>query len=300
MQAVTRRVYGPPDVLDVVEVARPVPDEDEVLVRVRATSVNASDWEILRGKPLYGRFSGLFTPRIQILGSDIAGTVEAVGSSVTRFGPGDAVYGDIFDRCGGFAEWVCAPEGMLRSKPESMSFEQAAAIPQSGAIALQGIRDTGQLQSGQTVLINGAGGGAGTFAIQIAKGLGAHVTAVDNAEKIQLMRSLGADHVIDYAQEDFTRRSRRYDLILDLVGGHPLFDFVRTLAPTGRYLMVGGSMRLLLSVLCLGPLVSGFTRKTVRLLTIKVNQGLDVIEDQFQSGAVVPVIDRCYSLSTLR
>jgi NADPH:quinone reductase-like Zn-dependent oxidoreductase len=297
VKAVIRHVYGPPEVLEVAEVEKPAPGKGEVLVRIRATSVNASDWEILRGKPLYGRLWGFFTPRIRILGSDIAGTVESVGPSVTRFGPGDAVYGDVFDRWGGFAEWLCVPESMLRPKPESMGFEEAAAIPQSAAIALQGLRDKGQLQPGQAVLINGGGGGAGSFAIQIAKVLGADVTGVDNAEKLELMRNLGADHVIDHAEEDFTRSGQRYDLILDLVGHHSVIDFKRALAPKGRYLLVGGSMRLLFGVLFLGSLVSLFTRKKMGLLTIKVNRDLDVLEDHFRSGVVVPAIDRLYPLS---
>jgi len=297
MNAVIRHAYGPPDMLEMAEVEKPVPGEGEVLIRIRATSVNASDWEILRGKPLYGRLWGFFTPKVRILGSDVAGTVEAVGPNVTRFGPGDAVYGDVFEKWGGFAEWLCAPERMFRPKPESMSFEHAAAIPQSAAIALQGLRDKGRVQPGQTVLINGAGGGAGSFAIQIAKVLGAEVTGVDNAEKLELMRSLGADRVIDYLEEDFTRSPRRYDLILDLVGHHSLLDFKRALAPEGRYLLVGGSMRLLFGVLFLGSMISLLTRKKMGLLAVKVNQGLDVLEDHFRSGAVVPVIDKRYPLS---
>lgn len=296
MKAVIRHVYGPPDVLELAEVEKPVPAAGEVLIRVRATSLNASDWEILTGEPLYGRIWGFFTPKFRILGSDVAGTVEAVGPGATRFSPGDAVYGDIFERWGGFAEWVCAPEGMLRLKPESMSFEQAAAIPQSGVIALLGLRDKGQVQTGQTVLINGAGGGGGTFAIQIAKILGAEVTAVDSAEKLELMRSLGADHVIDYAEEDFTRNGQRYDLILDLVGHHSLFDFKRALAPKGRYLLVGGRMKLVLGALIGGVLVSVFSGKKMGMLMVKVNQGLEILEEHFQSGSLVPAIDRTYSL----
>jgi NADPH:quinone reductase-like Zn-dependent oxidoreductase len=296
MKTVIRHAYGPPAVLEMAELEKPVPGEGEVLVRIRATSVNASDWEILRGEPLYGRLWGFFTPKVRVLGSDVAGTVEAVGPNTTRFGPGDAVYGDVFERWGGFAEWLSVPESMLRPKPESMSFEEASAIPQSAAIALQGLRDKGQIQPHQTVLINGAGGGAGSFAIQIAKVLGAEVTGVDSAEKLELMRSLGADHVIDYAEEDFTRSGRRYDLILDLVGHHSLLDFKRALAPEGRYLLVGGSMRLLLAALVLGSLVSLFTRKKMGLLAVKPNRGLDVLEGHFRSGTVVPAIDKCYPL----
>jgi NADPH:quinone reductase-like Zn-dependent oxidoreductase len=297
MKAVIRKVYGSPDVLEVTDVEKPVPAVGEVLVRIHATSVNASDWELLRGVPLSARLWGFFTPSVRILGSDVAGRVEAVGPNVTRFGAGDAVYGDVFERWGGFAEWVCVPEGMLRPKPEFMSFEEAAAVPQSAAIALQGLRDKGQVQAGQAVLVNGGGGGAGTFAIQIAKGMDAEVTGVDNAQKLDLMRSLGADHVIDHSEEDFTRSTQRYDLILDLVGHHSFFDFRRALKPTGRYILVGGSMKLFLGVLFLGPLVSLFTRKRLGILAIKVNQDLDVIESQLRSGAVVPVIDKRYPLS---
>jgi len=296
MKAMVRHLYGSPEVLEMADVEKPVPRQDEVLIRIRATSLNASDWEILRGKPLYGRLWGFFTPKVRILGSDVAGIVEAVGPRVTRFGPGDAVYGDVFGKWGGFAEWICAPESMLRPIPEGMSAEEAAAIPQSGAIALQALRDKGRVQPGQTVLVNGAGGGAGSFAIQIAKALGAEVTGVDNAEKLEFMRSLGADHVIDYAVEDFTRGPRRYDLILDLVGHHSFFDFERALAPGGRYILVGGSVSLIFGVLFLGSLVSLVTRKKMGLLAVKVNQDLDILEDHFGSGAVVPVIDGRYAL----
>lgn len=297
MKAVVRHAYGPPELMELAEVDRPAPGEGEVLIRVRATSLNASDWEVLTGTPMYGRVWGLFTPKFKILGSDVAGVVQEVGPGVTRFGVGDAVYGDVFERWGGFAEWVCAPEAMLRPKPESMSFEQAAAIPQSGAIALQGLRDKGQLKAGQSILINGAGGGAGSFAIQIARVLGAEVTAVDSAEKQELMRSLGAHHLVDFAQEDVTRNGKRYDLILDLVGHHSLLDFKRALAPRGRYLLVGGTVKLIFGVLFLGSLISLFTRRKMGLLMLEVNKGLEFFEEHHPSGAVVPAIDRSYPLS---
>lgn len=297
MRAVVRDVYGPPEVLRLEEVEKPVPKDGQVLIRVRAVSLNASDWEILTGNPLYGRIWGFFKPKVRVLGSDVAGIVEAVGPDVTEFQPGDAVYGDIFETWGGFAEWVCAPKDRLRHKPESMSFEQAAAIPQSAAIAVQGICEKGRAQSGQKVLINGAGGGAGTFAIQIATVIGAEVTGVDNAQKLELMRSLGAAHVIDYAEEDFTKNGQRYDLILDLVGHHSVFDFKRALAPRGRYLVVGGPVKQFLGTLLFGSLISLFTRKKMGLLMLKVNQGLNIIENHFASGAVVPSIDSTYPLS---
>jgi NADPH:quinone reductase-like Zn-dependent oxidoreductase len=201
MKAIAYTKYGSADVLELKEVAKPAPRDDEVLIKVQAISVNRSDWEGLRGKPLYARIGGLLKPRHQILGSDIAGRVEMVGRNVRRFQPGDEVFGDILRRLGGFAEYVCAPENRLALKPASMTFEEVAAIPQAAVIALQGIRDKGQVQPGQKVLINGAGGGAGTFAVQLAKLYGAEVTGVDNTGKLDFMRSLGAVHAIDYTRE---------------------------------------------------------------------------------------------------
>jgi NADPH:quinone reductase-like Zn-dependent oxidoreductase len=204
MKAIVYTRYGRPEILQHKQVAKPTPRDDEVLVKVQAVSVNRSDWEGLRGKPLYARLGGLLRPRHQVLGSDIAGRVEMAGRSVRRFQPGDEVFGDILPRLGGFAEYVCARESALAPKPASLTFEEAAAIPQAAVIALQGIRDKGQVQPGQKVLINGAGGGAGTFAVQLAKLYGAEVTGVDTTGKLDFMRSLGADHVIDYTREDFT------------------------------------------------------------------------------------------------
>jgi NADPH:quinone reductase-like Zn-dependent oxidoreductase len=255
MKAVVYTRYGPPDVLRLTDVATPGPKDNEVLVKLRAVSLNASDWEVLRGKPLYARYLGPFRPRYHILGSDIAGQVAAVGRNATRFQPGDDVFADILDQKGGFAEYVCVPERLLAPMPAGMSYEQAAALPQAGAIALQGIRDRGLVRSGQQVLINGGGGGAGMYAVQLAKLDGAEVTGVDNAEKLEFMRSLGADHVIDYRREDFTRNGRAYDLILDLAGYRTVFAYRRSLAAGGRYLYVGGSMAMLLQALLVGPLV---------------------------------------------
>ncbi len=296
MKAVIRDRYGHPEVLEQVEIDRPVPGEGEVLIRIRATSLNASDWEIMRGVPLYGRLNGLFTPRTRVLGSDISGIVEANGPGGTQFAVGDAVYGDIFETWGGFAEWVCAPERALRAKPGFLTFEQAAAIPQGATLALQGIRDRGQVKAGQSVLINGGGGSAGTFAIQIAKSLGAEVTGVDSAHKSELMRDVGADHVIDFTHEDYTRSGRRYDLILDLVGHHSTLASARALTSTGRYLLVGGAMRYIFGVLILGSLISLFTGKSMGILPLVANQGLDAIEEAIASGALRPVIERTYPL----
>src|SRR5215210_771507 len=205
MKAIVYTQYGPPEVLQLKEVARPTPKDDEVLIKVQAVSVNRSDWEGLRGKPLYARIGGLLRPRQQILGSDIVGRVEMAGRNISRFRPGDEVFGDILPRLGGFAEYVCAPENRLALKPVGMTFEEVAAIPQSAVIALQGIRDKGQVQPGQKVLINGAGGGAGAVAVQLAKIYGAEVTGVDNTDKLDFMRAMGADHVVDYTREDFTK-----------------------------------------------------------------------------------------------
>jgi NADPH:quinone reductase-like Zn-dependent oxidoreductase len=238
MQAICYTKYGPPDVLQLKEIAKPVPEDDEVLIKVEAVSVNRSDWEALTGKPLYTRIGGLR----QILGSDIAGRVEMTGRNHKEFKLGDEVLGDILWRKGGFAEYVCASGKDLALKPAGLTFEAAAAIPQAAVIALQGIRDKGQAVQGQEVLINGAGGGAGTFAVQLAKLCGAKVTWVDNTGKMDYMRSLGADHVIDYTREDFTKNGKQYDLILDLAAYRSVFDYPRALTPTGSYWAVGGSV----------------------------------------------------------
>src|SRR5215212_8791228 len=226
MKAIVYTKYGPPEVLQLKEVTKPTPKDDEVLIKVHAASVNRSDWEGLRGKPLYARIGGLLKPRHQILGSDIAGRVEMAGRNIRRFQPGDEVFGDILPRMGGFAEYVCARESALARKPASMTFEEVATIPQAAVIALQGIRDKGQVQPGQKVLINGAGGGAGTFAVQLAKIYGAEVTGVDNTGKLDFVRSLGADHVVDYSREDFTKNGKQYDLILDIVAHRSVFAYM--------------------------------------------------------------------------
>ncbi len=256
MKAIVYTKYGPPDVLQLKEVEKPTPKDKEVLIKIHATSVNASDWEGLKGSPLYTRIWGLLKPKNQILGSDIAGRVEAVGRNVKQFQQGDEVFGDILYCGGGFAEYVCAPEDALMLKPASMTFEEAATVPQAALITLQGLRDKGQIQPGQKVLINGAGGGAGTFAVQIAKSFGAEVTGVDSTKKLDMMRSIGADQVIDYTQEDFTQNGQRYDLILDLVASHSIFDYKRALTPKGVYVMVGGSMAHIFQTLFLGSLIS--------------------------------------------
>jgi len=297
MRAIVYHEYGSPDVLHLTEVEKPAPKDDEVLIKVHAVSVNASDWEGLRGKPLYARIGGLLKPRHQILGSDIAGRVEMAGSNIRRFQPGNEVFGDILGRMGGFAEYVCARERALALKPASMTFEEVAAIPQAAAIALQGIRDKGQVQPGQQVLINGAGGGAGTFAVQLAKFYGAEVTGVDNTGKLDFMRLLGADHVIDYTREDFTKNGKQYELILDVVAHHSVFAYKRALRPNGRYFMVGGSVATIFQILLLGPWIRRTGGKNIRLLAVKPNpKDLAFITELCEAGKVVPVIDRRYPL----
>ena len=298
MKAVVYTRYGPPDVLRLADLDTPVPGDDQVLVKVHAVSLNASDWEALRGKPLYARIGGPFRPRHRILGSDIAGRVAAAGRSATMFGPGDDVFGDILSHMGGFAEYVCVPQTALAAMPAGLTYEQAAALPQAGAIAWQGIRDKGQVQPGQKVLINGGGGGSGMYAVQLAKLAGAEVTGVDNAEKLEFMRSLGADRVIDYAREDFTRSGRRYDLILDLAAHRPASAYRRSLMPGGRYLCVGGSVATGLQVLLIGLLIGRAGRKKMRVLAVRLGvQHLDPIIELGQAGEITTVIDRRFPLS---
>lgn len=240
MKAVVYTKYGPPDVLELKEIEKPIPKDDEVLIKVHGASVNSWDWDLLRGTPFLNRlFFGLLKPKYKILGADIAGRVEVVGRNVKQFLPGDEVFGDLCE-CGwgGFAEYVCARENALALKPASMTFEEVAAVPQAAVMALQGLRDQGQIQPGQKVLINGAGGGVGTFAVQIAKSFGAEVTGVDSTSKLDMMRSIGADQVIDYTQEDFTQNGQRYDLILDAAAYRSIFDYKRALSPKGIFVVV--------------------------------------------------------------
>jgi NADPH:quinone reductase-like Zn-dependent oxidoreductase len=300
MKAIVYTKYGSPEVLQLKEVAKPTPKDDEVLIKVQAVSVNRSDWEGLSGKPLYARLGGLLKPRHHILGSDIAGRVEMAGRHIRRFRPGDEVFGDILPRLGGFAEYVCARESALAPKPASMTFEEAAAIPQAAVIALQGTRDKGKIQPGQKVLITGAGGGAGTFAVQLAKLYGAEVTGVDNTGKLDFMRSLGADHVIDYTREDFTKNGKQYDLILDVVAHRSVFAYKRALGSRGSYFLTGGSVTTIFQVLLLGPWIRGITGKKMRILAVQPNlKDLVYVTELYEAGKVVPVIDRRYPLSEI-
>jgi NADPH:quinone reductase-like Zn-dependent oxidoreductase len=299
MKAIVYEKYGSLDVLQLKEVEKPTPKDNEVLVKIHAASINSWDWELLRGKPFVNRLlNGLLKPKIKILGADIAGRVEAVGRNAKQFQPDDEVFGDLCE-CGwgGFAEYVCARENALALKPASMTFEEAAAVPQAAVMALQGLRDKGQIQPGQKVLINGAGGGVGTFAVQIAKSFGAEVTGVDSTRKLDMLRSIGADQVIDYTQEDFTKSGQLYDLILDVAAYRSIFDYKRALSPKGIYVMVGGSSARIFQVMFLGPWISMTGSKKLGVLAHKPNKDLDFIKELFEADKVVPVIDRRYPLS---
>jgi NADPH:quinone reductase-like Zn-dependent oxidoreductase len=297
MKAIVQHKYGSPEVLKLEEVQKPTPADNQLLIKVYAVSINRSDWEGLIGKPLYARIGGLIKPNNKIPGSDIAGTVEAIGKDVRQFKPGDAVFGLMLNYGGGFAEYACISERALALKPAGMTFEEAAAIPQAAFIALQGIRAKGQVQPGQKVLINGGGGGAGTFAIQLAKLDGAEVTGVDNTEKLELMQSLGAEHVIDYTKEDFTKNGKQYDLILDVIADRSVFAYRRALRPNGSYFMAGGSVATMFQMLLLGPWIRRTTGKKIRLLVVQTDpKDLVYITELIESGKVVTVIDKHYSL----
>lgn len=301
MKAIVFRKYGSPDVLESAEVEKPTPRDDQVLVRVLAASLNDWDWGALHGKDFVNRLIfGLIRPKKQILGSDMAGRVEAVGKGVLRFRPGDEVFGDLSGDWGGFAQFVCARETALALKPPGMTFEQAAAIPQAAMLAVQGLRDVGRIRQGQKVLINGAGGGVGTFAIQIARLYEAEITAVDAPEKLDMLRSLGAAHVIDYTKQDFTRNGERYDLILDVKTARSIFDCARALGPSGVYVTVGGSMPRLLQALFVGPWISMTQGKNIRIVVLKANKDLAYMAELVEAGKVAPVIDGPYKLSEVR
>lgn len=299
MKAIVYTQYGSPDVLHLEEVEKPTPKENEVLIKVHAASINSWDWDLMRGTPFVNRLmAGIIKPKkIKILGCDISGRVEEVGKNVKLFQPGDEVFGDL-SRCGwgGFAEYVCARDNAVVLKPDDITFEQAAAIPQAGLLALQGLHDKGKIQPGQHVLINGASGGVGTFAIQIAKSSGAEVTAVCSTKKLDMVRSMGADHVIDYMQEDFTQNGNYYDLILDVQGYHSIFDYKRALSPQGIYVMVGGSSTLANQLLLIGPWITMIGSKKMGLLLHKANKGMTYMKELLKAGKVVPVIDKCYPL----
>lgn len=300
MKAIVNETYGSPDVLQLKEVPMPTPKHGEVLVKIIAAAANAADWHLMRPDPFLVRLEmGLFKPNKTILGGDIAGVVEAVGAGVTMFKSGDAVYGDL-SGCGmgGYAEYASVPERYLAMKPTNLSFEQASAIPMAGITALQGLRDAGKVQAGQKVLINGASGGVGTFAVQIAKALGAEVTAVCSTGKVEMVRSLGADYVIDYKKEDFTLGSEKYDLIVAANGYHTLWQYRRVLRPHGIYVMIGGTNAQIFQALLLGPLLSMMGRQQFKTVVAKPNRAdLDLMRALVEEGKVTPMIDRRYPLS---
>jgi NADPH:quinone reductase-like Zn-dependent oxidoreductase len=298
MKAIVRETYGPPDVLHLEDVPLPTLRDGDVLVRVHAASANAGDWHMLRGTPLPLRLvAGLRTPKFKIIGTDVAGHVEAVGRSVTQFRPGDEVFGEL-SRCGfgAYADFAAAPEKALALKPANLSFEEAAAIPTAGCTALQGLRK-GRIQRAQRILIHGAAGGVGTFAVQVAKAFETEVTAVCSTRNVDLVRSIGADHVLDYAKDDFAVLGQRYDLILAANGDRTIWDYRRALTAGGSYAMTGGSNRQLADALLFGPLLSMGRQKFGNVL-VKPNQAdLLVLKELCETGKVTPVIDRRFALS---
>ena len=298
MKAIVCTKYGPPEVLQLKEVEKPTPKDNEVLVKIHASSLNAADLEILKGV-FVNRIAAPLRPMHKILGTDIAGQIREVGRKVKQFQPGDEIWGDLSFPLGSgaFAEYVCVPEDALRLKPASMTFEEAAAVPTAGVVALQNLLAKRPIQPGQKVLINGAGGGVGTFAVQIAKHFGAEVTGVDRGEKMEMLRLIGADHVIDYNQEDFTKIGQHYDLILDIVVQRWIFDYKRALTREGIVVMVGGSMtRVFLNVL-LGKMMTG--KKKIGIGAWKPNnkENLNFLKELFEADKVKPVIERCFPLS---
>jgi NADPH:quinone reductase-like Zn-dependent oxidoreductase len=301
MKAILQTKYGSPDVLQISDVEKPVPGDDEVLIKVHAASVNTADCYILKGEPFLVRImdGGILKPKYQIPGSDIAGKVEAKGRNIKQFELGDEVFGNLssYGRSG-FAEYVCVPENAIALKPDNISFEEAAAVPLAAVTALQGIRDIGKIRSGQKVLINGASGGVGTFAIQLAKTFGGEVTAVTSTKKLEIARSIGADHVIDYNKEDFTKSGQNYDLIIAANGYHPISDYKGTLSSRGIYVMIGGSLTQMFQAILLGPFISMTGSKKMRTVSLRPNQeDLVFMKDLIESGKILPVIDRSYKLS---
>ncbi|MDJ0832576.1 MAG: NAD(P)-dependent alcohol dehydrogenase [Gammaproteobacteria bacterium] len=302
MKAAVYKKYGAPDVLSLTDVEIPSPKDDEVLLKVHAASINSWDWDMLTGVPYeYRLFSGLLRPKkANILGCDIAGRVEKVGRNVRNLNIGDEVYGDLSGgNWGGFAEYVCARESGLSLKPSKMSFEEAAATPQAALLALQAFQMKNEIKQGSSILINGGCGGVGTFAIQIAKTFGAKITAVDSTEKLEAMSFLGADHVIDYRKNDFTKNGEHYDFILDVRSNRSIFAYKRALSSNGIYASVGGKTSSILQLALLGPLIKKKDNKTLTLVLHKPNKGLNIINELFESGKVKPVIDKCFPLSEI-
>ena len=297
MKAIVCSRFGPPEVLQLLEVEKPAPKEDEVLVRVCAAAVNPLDLFCMRGAPLIRGIPGLNKPKRKILGVDVAGRVETVGRNVKTFQPGDEVFGGPKE-LGAFAEYVCVRENQLAGKPSQLSFEEAAAVPVAGITVLQGLRDQGKIKAGQKVLVDGASGGLGTFAVQIAKAFGAEVTAVCSSGKMETARSLGADHVIDYTREDFAKSGERYDVILGANAHHSYFDYMRALKKDGIFVLAGGAPASILENLVLGSVLSRVGSKKTRFFIANINQkDLVVLKELVEAGKVMPVIDRRYPLS---
>lgn len=300
MKAIYYDKYGPPEVLKLIEMDKPIPKDNQVLVKIHASSVNYGNLVLLKGVPYLSRLAfGLLKPKYTIPGGDIAGRVEAVGKDIKQLQPGDEVFGDL-SGCGwgGFAEYVAVPEDVLALKPVNISFVEAAAVPMAAVTALQALRDKGQIKSRQKVLINGASGGVGTFAVQIAKSLGAEVTGVCSTRNLDILRSIGADHVIDYTKEDFTKKAQSYDLILAVNGYHPISAYKRALNPHGRYVMVGGDVTQLTEAIVQGPFMSLSGNKKMGNMLQRANQkDLIFMKELLENGKVKPVIDRTYNLS---
>jgi NADPH:quinone reductase-like Zn-dependent oxidoreductase len=300
LKAVIYHRYGSPAKLRIEDVPKPTPGPGDVLVKVHASSVNAADLEYLHGIPFIARMgSGILRPRRRVLGFDAAGTIESIGKDTSRFKPGDRVFTDLFDHgFGAFAEYVCAPEAAFASIPALLTFEEAATVPHSGVLAIQGLARGERIEPGHTVLINGAGGCVGPFAIQMAKAYGAEVTGVDRTEKLDFLRSIGADHTIDYTSEDYTQSGKTYDWILDLAAHRPLVASRRALGPSGRYVMAGGPTGRFLRLLATGPLLTGGTNRKMGMLMWEPFAPADVaaLIDLIESGKLTPIIDRAYSL----
>jgi NADPH:quinone reductase-like Zn-dependent oxidoreductase len=295
MKAIVYKKYGSPDVLQLKDVEKPTPKDDEILIKIHAASVNAYDWHFLTADIFLIRLmgGGLLKPKNTRLGADIAGRVEAVGKNVKQFQPHDEVFGMVR---GGFAEYACAPEDALALKPSNLSFEEAAAVPMAAVTALQGLRNEGRIQAGQKVLINGASGGVGTFAVQIAKSFGAEVTAVCSTRNLDQARSLGADHVIDYTKEDFTQSGQQYDLIFAANGYHPLSAYKRALTPKGIYVMAGGTKAQMFESMLGSWMSEKGGRKMVGVAAKRSQKDLNILKGLLEAGKVVPSIDRRYPL----
>lgn len=300
MKAIVYTAYGTPDNFQLKEVDQPAIKENEVLLKVYASSVNSWDADLLKGKPFLVRLiGGLFKPKNKILGADVAGVVEVVGSKVTDFKPGDEVFGDIAGRgFGGFAEYVAVPQKLLARKSARMSFEQAAALPQAGLLALQGLRYKKPLQQGQSLLINGAGGGVGPIALQYAKSIGAYITCVDKKEKFDMLLSMGADELIDYRDAEYTQTGKQYDYILDVIAHNSVADYKRALKPGGVFAMIGGSMGgLLFQMMLVQPLFSVFRKKKLGIMGYRVSQeGLNELSLLFEENKITPIIDKIFPL----